>query len=55
MQVDFTPQEIVACRQLLETALKTIGRNAVPAYMALDQKLEAAQTPPPERADDAEK
>ena len=44
MTVDFSPQEIAACRQLLEVALKTVGRNAVPAYVALDQKLEKALT-----------
>lgn len=45
MTVDFSPQEIAACRQLLEVALKTVGRNAVPAYMTLDHKLEAAMAP----------
>lgn len=40
--VSFTDEEIVAARQMLEIALKTMGRQAVNAFSILDSKLAQA-------------
>lgn len=42
MVVDLTPQEIVAARGLLEVGLKAAGRNAVQAFVVIDNKLAQA-------------
>jgi hypothetical protein len=40
--VTLTEQEIVALRNMLDVALKTLGRPAVAAFSALDNKLALA-------------
>lgn len=52
MKIEFTDQEAMACRQLLEVALKTVGKSAVPAYIMLEQKFEAASKPSGRQAAD---
>ena len=42
MQIEFDAQEVVACRQMLEVALKAVGRDAIPAFVRLDDKFEGA-------------
>lgn len=42
MQIEFDAQEVVACRQMLEAALKAVGRDAIQAFVRLDGKLEKA-------------
>jgi hypothetical protein len=51
MKIEFDAQEVVACRQLLEVALKTVGKNAVPAYIALENKFQQAlnENDPPQK------
>ena len=40
--VEFTDEEIAALRQMLEVALKAVGRPAIAAFVALDKKLAEA-------------
>ena len=51
MKIEFTDQEAMACRQMLEVALKTMGKQAVPAYIMLEQKFEKGAQPKREAAD----
>ena len=41
-KIDFEPQEISVLRNMLDVALKQLGRPAVMAFAVLDQKLEKA-------------
>ena len=43
MKIDFTPDEARLMRELLEIALKAVGRDAVPAFVAFDARFALAQ------------
>lgn len=42
-RVDFTDEEILWINQMLDVALKQIGRQCIPAFVAIVNKLAAAR------------
>jgi hypothetical protein len=45
-KVLFTDEEIVWANQLLDIALKEVGRQAIPPFVAIVNKLAAAEDEP---------
>jgi len=43
VQIEFTPEEIIIMRDILEIVLKTVGRDAVPAFLTFDTRFAKAQ------------